>query len=134
MTDPYIHEDHVHEDHIHEERTDTLVERETNPLGAVLAVVVVIFILALVWWMLIAPRSSNGTFDDRHSTMLFGFLGFRCHGRLSREGRLREFRDGPRLMFKADQVEAIKADLAGGGTEISLAPGDSSGSGAALAG
>ena len=59
MTDPYIHEDHVHEDHIHEERTDTLVERETNPLGAVLAVVVVIFILALVWWMLIAPRSSR---------------------------------------------------------------------------
>src|SRR5215510_8171060 len=33
----------------------------------------------------------------------------------AREGRLREFRDGPRLMFKADQVEAIKAELAGGG-------------------
>jgi hypothetical protein len=34
---------------------------------------------------------------------------------LTREGRLREFRDGPRLMFKADQVEALKAELGGGG-------------------
>src|SRR5438552_3066780 len=34
---------------------------------------------------------------------------------LSREGRLREFRDGPRLMFKADQVEALKGELGGGG-------------------
>src|SRR5262245_24007522 len=34
---------------------------------------------------------------------------------LAREGRLREFRDGPRLMFKADQIEAIKAELGGGG-------------------
>ena len=33
----------------------------------------------------------------------------------AREGRLREFRDGPRLMFKADQVEALKAELASGG-------------------
>jgi hypothetical protein len=32
----------------------------------------------------------------------------------TREGRLREFRDGPRLMYKADQVEALKAELAGG--------------------
>jgi hypothetical protein len=32
----------------------------------------------------------------------------------TREGRLREFRDGPRLMFKADQVEGLKAELAGG--------------------
>ena len=30
---------------------------------------------------------------------------------LTREGRLREFRDGPRLMFKADQVEALKGEL-----------------------
>src|SRR5215510_6662596 len=30
---------------------------------------------------------------------------------LSREGRLREFRDGPRLMFKADQVEQLKNEL-----------------------
>ena len=28
---------------------------------------------------------------------------------LSREGKLREFRDGPRIMFKADQVEALKS-------------------------
>src|SRR3954451_18969929 len=33
----------------------------------------------------------------------------------AREGRLREFRDGPRLMFKADQVEALKSELASGG-------------------
>src|SRR5271155_5069474 len=35
----------------------------------------------------------------------------------TREGRLREFRDGRRLMFKADQVEALKQELgvAGGG-------------------
>src|SRR5438552_8196593 len=32
---------------------------------------------------------------------------------LSREGRLREFRDGPRLMFKADQVDQLKADMSG---------------------
>jgi len=36
----------------------------------------------------------------------------------SREGRLREFRDGPRLMFKADQVEALKAELSGGGGDF----------------
>ncbi len=34
---------------------------------------------------------------------------------LSREGKLREFRDGARLMFKADQVEAVKAELGGMG-------------------
>ena len=33
----------------------------------------------------------------------------------AREGRLREFRDGPRLMFKADQVEQLKSELASGG-------------------
>jgi len=45
---------------------------------------------------------------------------------LSREGRLREFRDGPRLMFKADQVDNLKAELAGGGgDQISLGPSDS---------
>src|SRR2546430_14845017 len=43
---------------------------------------------------------------------------------LSREGRLREFRDGPRLMFKADQVDNLRAELAGGGEPLSLgAPG-----------
>src|SRR5277367_4911645 len=33
----------------------------------------------------------------------------------TREGRLREFRDGRRLMFKADQVEALKQELGVGG-------------------
>ena len=32
---------------------------------------------------------------------------------LAREGRLREFRDGPRLMFKADQVETLRAEFQG---------------------
>jgi hypothetical protein len=45
----------------------------------------------------------------------------------AREGRLREFRDGPRLMFKADQVEQLKAELAGGGgmDHVDLGPSDS---------
>ncbi|MGA3065935.1 MAG: hypothetical protein ABSF29_03720 [Tepidisphaeraceae bacterium] len=44
----------------------------------------------------------------------------------AREGRLREFRDGPRLMFKADQVETLKSELAEG-TEApaDLGPSDS---------
>ena len=33
---------------------------------------------------------------------------------LTRDGRLREFRDGPRLMFKADQVDSLKSQIAGG--------------------
>ena len=46
---------------------------------------------------------------------------------LAREGRLREFRDGPRLMFKADQVEQLKSELGGdGGDAISLSPGSDS--------
>ena len=47
---------------------------------------------------------------------------------LAREGRLREFRDGPRLMFKADQVEQLKGELGGGGggrDHIDLGPSDS---------
>jgi len=43
---------------------------------------------------------------------------------LAREGRLREFRDGPRLMFKADQVDNLKSELEGG-DQISLGPSDS---------
>ncbi len=43
---------------------------------------------------------------------------------LTREGRLREFRDGPRLMFKADQVEQLKNELgsgsSGSGDQITL--------------
>src|SRR5687767_9315849 len=42
---------------------------------------------------------------------------------LTREGRLREFRDGPRLMFKADQVDAIKGEI-GGRDQIDLGPSD----------
>src|SRR5215212_9781968 len=49
---------------------------------------------------------------------------------LTREGRLREFRDGPRLMFKADQVEQLKAELGGGTSsgsldQVDLGPSDS---------
>src|SRR5207302_7534125 len=44
----------------------------------------------------------------------------------AREGRLREFRDGPRLMFKADQVDQLKADLgSGGGGRGDMGPSDS---------
>ena len=48
---------------------------------------------------------------------------------LSREGKLREFRDGPRLMFKADQVDGLKSELASGGIggtadQIGLGSGD----------
>lgn len=51
----------------------------------------------------------------------------------AREGRLREFRDGPRLMFKADQVDQLKGELAsGGGMSADLGPSDS-GVGIALA-
>jgi len=46
---------------------------------------------------------------------------------LAREGRLREFRDGPRLMFKADQVDALRSELGGGGgaDHVDLGPSDS---------
>src|SRR5215207_7581475 len=48
---------------------------------------------------------------------------------LTREGRLREFRDGPRLMFKADQVEQLKSELGSGGgggrDHVDLGPSDS---------
>lgn len=43
---------------------------------------------------------------------------------LTREGRLREFRDGPRLMYKADQVDSLKAELSEGGDQVSLGPSD----------
>jgi len=47
----------------------------------------------------------------------------------AREGRLREFRDGPRLMFKADQVEALKNELGIGGAVAGsdMGPSDSGG-------
>jgi hypothetical protein len=45
----------------------------------------------------------------------------------AREGKLREFRDGPRLMFKADQVEILKNEIHGGGgmDHVDLGPSDS---------
>lgn len=44
---------------------------------------------------------------------------------LARDGRLREFRDGPRLMFKADQVEALKGGAAGEtADQVGLGSGD----------
>jgi hypothetical protein len=39
---------------------------------------------------------------------------------LTREGRLREFRDGPRIMFKADQVDALRSQIGGGGGELEM--------------
>ncbi len=46
----------------------------------------------------------------------------------AREGRLREFRDGPRLMFKADQVEQLKSELEGGAADhVDLGTSDSGG-------
>src|SRR5213076_1061050 len=55
---------------------------------------------------------------------------------LPREGRLREFRDGPRLMFKADQVEQLKGELGGGGggDAINIGHGGESGAPIGLAG
>src|SRR5690348_15084789 len=46
---------------------------------------------------------------------------------LAREGRLREFRDGPRLMFKADQVEQLRSELSSGGDQVDLGVSDSGG-------
>ena len=45
----------------------------------------------------------------------------------AREGRLREFRDGPRLMFKADQVEQLKSELSSSGGPPDLGVSDSGG-------
>lgn len=50
---------------------------------------------------------------------------------LSRSGKLREFRDGSRLMFKADQIDALRADANSGSDsgmdELDLAPSDTGG-------
>jgi hypothetical protein len=45
---------------------------------------------------------------------------------LTRDGRLREFRDGARLMFKADQVENLRGEL-GSSDAIDLGPSDTGG-------
>jgi hypothetical protein len=39
---------------------------------------------------------------------------------LTREGRLREYRDGAKLMYKADQVDQLKNELATGGDSLEL--------------
>jgi len=44
---------------------------------------------------------------------------------LAAQGRLREFRDGAKLMFKADQVEHLKGELAGSAEPLDLTSGDS---------
>src|SRR3954463_6591445 len=46
----------------------------------------------------------------------------------AREGRLREFRDGQRLMFKADQVEQLKGEMSSGSLDqVDLGVSDSGG-------
>ena len=45
----------------------------------------------------------------------------------ARDGRLREFRDGPRLMFKADQVEQLRSELSTGGDQVDIGVSDSGG-------
>ena len=45
----------------------------------------------------------------------------------AREGRLREFRDGPRLMFKADQVEQLRSELSSSPDQVDLGVSDSGG-------
>lgn len=49
---------------------------------------------------------------------------------LTREGKLREFRDGAKVMYKADQVEALKGEFgidSGGGSGLDLGPSDTGG-------
>ena len=48
---------------------------------------------------------------------------------LSREGKLREFRDGSRLMFKADQIDALRTGAPDDSAldELDLAPSDTAG-------
>lgn len=46
---------------------------------------------------------------------------------LTREGKLREFRDGAQVMYKADQVDSLRGEL-GLGDAIELGPSDTAGS------
>lgn len=46
--------------------------------------------------------------------------------RLVRAGLLREFRDGPRMMFKTDQVEDVRGQLSDSGSEASVAASEQS--------
>jgi hypothetical protein len=45
---------------------------------------------------------------------------------LTREGKLREFRDGPKVMYKSDQVDALRGEM-GLGSAVDLGPSDTSG-------
>jgi hypothetical protein len=54
--------------------------------------------MAKMFYTLDETRAALGQSEDQIKT-------------LTREGRLREFRDGPRLMFKADQVDALKSQI-----------------------
>lgn len=45
---------------------------------------------------------------------------------MTREGRLREFRDGTQIMYKADQVDALRSEL-GLGDSVDLGPSDTGG-------
>ena len=46
---------------------------------------------------------------------------------LTREGKLREFRDGAQVMYKADQVDSLRGEL-GLGDAVDLGPSDTAGS------
>jgi hypothetical protein len=46
---------------------------------------------------------------------------------MTREGRLREFRDGTQIMYKADQVDALRSELGLGGDSVDLGPSDTGG-------
>lgn len=46
---------------------------------------------------------------------------------MTREGRLREFRDGTQVMYKADQVDALRSELGLGGDSVDLGPSDTGG-------
>jgi hypothetical protein len=48
----------VTEPHIHEDR-EVVVERESNPTGAVVAVIGLIILLLVVWLLFLTPRGSG---------------------------------------------------------------------------
>jgi hypothetical protein len=46
---------------------------------------------------------------------------------LTREGKLREFRDGTTIMYKADQVDQLRSEMGLGGDNVDLGPSDTAG-------
>lgn len=46
---------------------------------------------------------------------------------MTREGKLREFRDGTQVMYKADQVDALRGELGLAGDSVDLGPSDTGG-------